>query len=130
MRTPPLRLALALALALAAAGCSGRGETPATPAYDSGEARNALIAALDAWKDGEARGLPRRKPPIRFEDDDLAAGLRLAEYELEEPDAPIGLHQDVPVILSMRDARGQVVRREARYQVATTPALAVLRSDR
>jgi hypothetical protein len=94
--------------------------------YDPEQAK----AALDAWKKGEAKALPRRHPPIRFVDDDLVAGMRLSDYEVEEPDAPIGLHQDVAVILSLRDARGEVVRREARYQVATEPGLAVLRSDR
>ncbi|MHC5545016.1 hypothetical protein ACYOEI_42815, partial [Singulisphaera rosea] len=88
-----------------------------------------LVAALDAWKKGEARSLARRDPPIRFVDDDLAAGLRLVEYELEEPDAPLLPFKDVPVILSMRDARGKTVRRETSYQVATDPKLAVLRSD-
>jgi hypothetical protein len=97
--------------------------------YNPEQARAALVTALDAWKKGEARALARRKPPIRFVDDDFVAGLRLSDYEIEEPDAPIGLHKDVSVILSLRDARGKVVRREANYQVATEPGLAVLRSD-
>jgi hypothetical protein len=63
-------------------------------------------------------------------DDDLLSGLRLSEYEIEEPDQPVKLHQDVSVILEMRDARGKRVRREARYQVGTDPTLSVLRSDR
>jgi hypothetical protein len=33
------------------------------------------------------------------------------------------------VILSLRDARGKAIQREAHYQIATEPALAVLRSD-
>ena len=53
----------------------------------------------------------------------------LSDYEIEEPDREIELHKDVEVILSLRDARGKVIRREARYQVATRPGLAVLRSD-
>jgi len=116
-------------LLLTVAGCAGAPELPAELRYDSGEARNALATALDAWKKGEARALARRNPPIRFLDDDFAAGLRLSDYEIEEPDREIELHKDVEVILSLRDARGNVVRREARYQVATKPGLAVLRSD-
>lgn len=119
-----------LTLLLVTAGCSGKPGQTVAPAYDSDQAKVALAAALDAWKKGEARALLDRKPPIRFVDDDLATGMRLADYEIEEPDAPIALHQDVEVILSLRDSRGKAIRREARYQVATKPGLAVLRSDR
>jgi hypothetical protein len=62
--------------------------------------------------------------------DDFVAGMRLTDYEIEEPDLPVALHKDGEVILSLRDPRGNRVRREARYQVATEPGLAVLRSDR
>lgn len=121
---------VSLALILTAVGCSGGTEPSLVPPYDSTEAHATLTAALDAWKRGEARSLGRRTPPIRFEDDDCVAGLRLAEYEVEEPDATVRLHQDIAVILSLRDGKGNVIRREAQYQVATSPILAVLRSDR
>ena len=111
--------ALLLAANLGCPGCSRPArETP----YDSEKARGALIAALEAWKKGEAKSLPKRNPPIRFVDDDLLSGLRLAEYEIDEPDLPFKLHEDVPVILEMRDAQGKRFRREARYQVSTEPA--------
>jgi hypothetical protein len=119
-----------LPLLVIAAGCWGGGEPAAETRYNPEQARIALIAALDAWKKGEARSLLRRNPPIRFVDDDLVEGLRLSEYEVEEPEGPTAPHQDVNVILSLRDTQGKVVRREARYQVATEPALAVLRNDR
>jgi hypothetical protein len=112
-------------------GCArGRDRPVDTPPHDSQAARSALAAALDAWKKGDARSLAKRSPAVRFVDDDMATGLRLSDYEIEEPDRPIGPHEDVAVILSLRDARGKVIRREARYQVATSPGLAVLRSDR
>jgi hypothetical protein len=112
------------------AGCRA-GEVPlAAPRYNPEQARAALVAALDAWKKGEAKALATRKPPIRFVDDDLVQGMRLLEYEIEEPEGPTALHQNVNVILSLRDAQGKPVRREARYQVAIEPMLAVLRSDR
>jgi hypothetical protein len=110
-------------------GCSGCSQPAAEAPYDSDGARTALIAALDAWKKGEAKSLAKRNPPIRFVDDDLISGHKLSEYEIDEPDLPLKLHQDVPVILEMRDAQGKRVRREARYQVSTEPALSVLRSD-
>ncbi len=117
-------------LLVVTAGCSGGREPAVEPRYDAEQARTALVAALDAWKKGEAKSLSKRNPPIRFDDDDLLAGLRLSDYEIEEPDLPLKPHQDVSVILSMRDARGKSVRREASYQVGTEPTLAVLRSDR
>ncbi|WP_165070782.1 hypothetical protein [Paludisphaera rhizosphaerae] len=129
MRTTPIILAPALALVLAA-GCGREPEGSGAPSYDSDQAKTTLVAALDAWKQGQAKSLPRRKPPIRFEDDDFAAGFKLTDYELEEPDATIGLHQDVPVFLSLRDKKGDVVNRRVLYQISTTPQIAVLRSDR
>ena len=111
-------------------GCSGASRTTPDIPFDSDKARSALVAALDAWKKGEAKSLSKRKPAIRFEDDDLLTGLRLAEYEIEEPDRPIQPFQDVEVILELKDARGKSVRREARYQVGLDPSVSVLRSDR
>src|SRR5271166_3997344 len=101
------------------AGCSGCSQPAPEAPFDSERARTALIAALDAWQKGEAKSLLKRNPPIRFVDDDLLSGLRLSEYEIEEPDLPVKLHQDVSVILELRDAQGERVRREARYQVGT-----------
>ena len=98
--------------------------------HDPERARLALVTALDSWKRGEASTLPRRNPPVRLADEDFAAGLQLADYDIEEPDAPVIPHKDVAVILSLRDGRGKTVRREARYQDSTDPGLAVFRSDR
>ncbi|AGA29082.1 hypothetical protein [Singulisphaera acidiphila] len=119
-----------LPLLIVATGCWEGGEPAAAIRYNPEQARTVLIATLDAWKKGEAKTLPKRNPPIRFVDDDFIDGLLLADYEIDEPDGPIGPHKDVNVILSLRDAYGKTIHREARYQVATEPALAVLRSDR
>ena len=116
-------------LLIVATGCSRSGPSPTDPAYDSDQARSTLTSALDAWKKGEAKALTRRNPPIRFVDDDLAAGLRLNDFEIQDPHGPIALHQDVPVSLSLRDRRGKVINREVHYQIALSPGLAVLRSD-
>jgi hypothetical protein len=119
-----------LPLLVIAAGCRGRVEPAAEAGYNPGAARSALIAALDAWKKGEAGKLPRRNPPVRFVDDDLVDGFRLTDYEIEDPDGPTGPHTDIEVILLLRDPLGKTVRRDAHYQVATRPSLAVLRNDR
>lgn len=119
-----------LGVLLFALGCSENESEYPVPPYNSEAAKSALVAALDAWKKGASRELPKRTPAIRFVDDDLASGMRLADYEIEEPDAEIALHKDVAVILLLRDGQGRTTRREARYQVATNPGLAVLRADR
>ena len=119
-----------MALLAVAAGCSGPSGPANQAPHDSEKARAALVAALDAWRKGDAKSLAKREPPIRFVDDDLVTGFKLTDYEIEEPDRPIRPHEDVAVILSLRDARGKGARREARYQVGTDPGLAVLRSDR
>jgi len=126
-----MRVSLVVSVVLAVVtGCSEQSRPAADGSYDSEQAGTALVTALDAWKKGDVKSLTKRNPPIRFDDDDMLAGLRLSDYEIEEPDAPFRPHQDVAVILSLRDARGKGVRREARYQVGTSPTLAVLRSDR
>ncbi len=118
-----------LAVLTVTAGCSRATEPAAQRGYDSERARSALIAALDAWKKGEARTLARRNPPIHFVDEDCTAGFRLSDYGIEDPDGPAGPHQNVHVILALCDARGKAVQRVTQYQVATEPGLAVLRSD-
>ena len=94
-----------------ALGCGTR-ETPSSPNYSSERARGALVATLDAWKKGEAKGLSKRKPPIRFVDDDFVSGMKLMEFAIAEIDAPIVKHKDVNVMLSLQSARGKTVRRD------------------
>ena len=54
--------------------------------------------------------MAQRNPPTRFYDDDLVAGLRLPDYEIEGPDREIEMNKDVEVILSLRDPRAPVIR--------------------
>jgi hypothetical protein len=119
-----------LTILVVVSGCSRGTESSVEVRHDPERARTALITALDAWKRGEAGKLARGNPAIRFVDEDFVAGRQLSGYELEEPDTPILPHQNVPVLLSMRDKRGKLIRRETHYQVSTDPMLAVLRSDK
>jgi hypothetical protein len=120
---------LAFLALIISVGCSRGARDPAEPPQDEVRARTALVSALDAWKQGKGKDLSKQQPPIRFVDEDFAAGYRLVEFDLVEPDAPILPFKNVPVILSLRDPRGRTVRRETAYQVTTSPAIAVLRSD-
>jgi hypothetical protein len=120
---------MALGLLVVLAGCWSEGTTENGAKHDAGRAKAALVTALDAWKSGGAKALKGLNPPVRLADEDFSAGWRLTDFEIEEPDAPVNAHQDVAVILLLKDGRGKTVRREARYQVASEPDLAVLRSD-
>ncbi|QEH35953.1 hypothetical protein OJF2_45100 [Aquisphaera giovannonii] len=121
---------LSLAALAAAVGCSGGAGRSAGPSAGAEEARSALFAALDAWKKGQPKALSDRDPPVRFVDDDFAAGMRLTGYAIQEPDRPIAPDEDIPVTLSLRDARGKSIRRVAAYRVSTSPAPTVERSGR
>lgn len=117
---------LALGLLLIVGSCSSR---PPLPPYDSKQAEQTLVTALDAWKQGQAYLLAQRVPSIRFEDEDYRSGLWLADYRLSSPDAGIRAFVDVPVTLTLRDRQGNAVEKTVAYQVALEPHLAVLRSD-
>jgi hypothetical protein len=88
-----------------------------------------LVDALDAWKDGKANSLAKHDPPIRFVDDDWAAGWQLADYEFDTPDVSIRPFADVQVNLTLQNRQGKTIEKTAAYQIALTPALSVLRSD-
>jgi hypothetical protein len=122
----PARLMGSVLIGLAAAGC-GRSNPPVS--YDSDQARATLCQALEAWKAGQAGQLPRRKPPIRFVDEDHAAGWRLTDFEWADPSQTVRPYQPVGVKLVLRDRRGQTIDKRASYQVTLEPRLAVLRSD-
>lgn len=122
----PCRRCLLLGALVLAAGCSSG---PPMPHYDSKQAEETLLAALDAWKAGQAGALGRRHPPVRFEDEDWRGGLQLADYRLKQPSGPVRAFEDVEVVLVLRDRRGATVEKTVAYQVALAPGLAVLRSD-
>ena len=65
-----------------------------------------LIDALDAWKQGTAVTLAKRKPPIRLADDDQRAGAKLLEYQLLKPDEPIKNHASTPVRIKISRGSG------------------------
>ncbi len=113
------------------AGCSGSGPTAtdSSTELDPEAARAALVASLDAWKQGQAVALANREPPIRFDDEDESSGLLLVDYKFLAPDAPIQANQDVPVRLTLRNSVGGKVERTTSYQIAPGPPIAVLRGD-
>lgn len=113
-------------LLLSAAGCPS--PNPLSP-YNSNQAEETLVLVLDAWKQGQAGALAKRKSPIRFEDEDYRNGSRLADYRIEKREMPLRPFNDVRVALSLRDRKGRKINKTVAYQIKTAPNLAVLRSD-
>ena len=110
-------------------GVSVSVSTETEAVFDSTAAKEALFTALDAWKQGKAGALSKRKPPIRFSDDDLRAGFKLLEYRLANPDEPIQRAKSFSVVLKVSRGNASPVERPALYQVSLTPQLAVSRAD-
>lgn len=118
------RLLILLGLVLMV-GCN---RAPQPSRHDVDRAREILVIALDAWKQGQVETLAKREPPIRFVDDDWRAGSQLTNYALEEPHFPSGPIQDVIVVLTLKNQQGET-QKTATYQVKIEPNPAVLRSD-
>jgi hypothetical protein len=113
-------------LLLLAAGCSSG---PPGPPYDSQQAEETLVLALDAWKQGHVGELARRRPPVRFEDEDYRNGLQLTGYRMDKGEGPLRPFADARVTLFLRDRRGNAVEKAVVYQVALGTHPAVLRND-
>jgi hypothetical protein len=125
VRTNRLRAPGLLLLAALAAGCSKGPPPPADPAAS----RDALRAALDAWKGGDApEALKARKPPVYVSDTDWRAGRRLIDYRVADGDEAYGGQRRCGVTL-MLDVGGRAIRKAAVYAVETSPALTVTRED-
>ncbi len=117
-----------LAMLLLTTGCSRRESPSEEIAYDSELARQTLIAALDAWRQGQTWGLARQVPPIRFHDDDQMAGWRLTDYQLPDASTPLAPFGEVLVTLRLQ-RHGATVEKTVAYQVSLTPQRAVFRGD-
>lgn len=115
-----------IAITIAAGGCGG---ASGVPAPDFAESRRILEAALGAWKEGKAKDLAALAPPIRLVDPDQSAGKKLIDYRIEGEPVAAGHTVDIPVVLTIRDAKGKTREVKGAYQVATVPDIAVLRND-
>ena len=117
---------LLLLVVLLAMGCA---PAPKLQDYDSRQAEETLILALEAWKHGRVDTLAKHDPPVRFEDEDYRSGFRLTDYRVDRRAMPLRAFEDVPVVLFLRDRRGRTVEETVSYQVTLAPNPAVLRND-
>lgn len=125
----PLRLALALAL-VALAGCGGS-VTPPGPT-DETAARERLIEALGAWRDGRkpADLAASASPPIYVADEDWAAGAGLVGFKADAgPGTQHGPAVRFPVALELRDPKGRNLTKKVVYEVAIDRTISVARLD-
>jgi hypothetical protein len=127
MSVKRLRIGFGLLLAALAAGCGGRLSPPAHA--DPAQARDALRAALDAWKRGEAPdALKGRRPPVMVIDPEWRGGFRLADFQIQD-DAPSGADLRCRVVLTLADGQGRAWPKAAVYDVGTSPAVTVSREE-
>jgi len=108
------RGAAGLALLLCLAGGCGKGLPPET---DAGQAREAIVAALDAWKEGRApETLRERRPPVDFRDVQWENGSRLTAYEVKGEERS-GLSVRFTVQLALQEKGGGSRERVVVYNV-------------
>ena len=111
---------LGLVLPLAA-GC-GRGLPPQT---DVAEAKAAVTAALDVWKNGESpEKLRQRKPPVDFKDLNQDRGSKLRNYEVEK-ETSSGVSASISVKLHLTEKSGMNRTRVVVYNVDAGPTIVV-----
>jgi hypothetical protein len=107
-------------------GCGKAKKPPADP----GVARDALRAALDAWKNGDHIGsLKVHAPPIQITDREWGGGYQLLDYKVLEEDQLFGSDLRCQVQLSLRNPKGKSLQKRATYSVGTNNALTVVRED-
>ena len=117
---------LAAALLATAAGCS-RSSAP----VDAPRARQALVAALNGWRRGEApAALQGASPALTVQDLDWMGGARLLDYQIAGDGREAGANLHIPARLTLRTPQGKELRKDVTYVVGTSPILTVFRAFR
>ena len=116
------RTGLALLMLIAIAGCG----KSLPPAADSNRAHEALVKALDAWRDGgSAETLRTASPAIYFNEPRFKGATRLVEYRIESEWAN-GLSWFCEVALTLKTEEGQTVKGQTGYCIDTDPAFVIV----
>ena len=116
------RLSWILLVLAAVSGC-GSGNAPLPSAS---EAKAALQAALDAWKEGKpASSLVEAKPSIQAVDHDWTVGKVLDAYVIGDEQAGEG-SKTFPVTLTLKGASGPV---DVRYMIFGRSPIHVYRDE-
>ncbi len=112
-------------LAFISSGCFGQ-SAPDTVRPDL--AKDTLIKALTAWKDGsKIDALQTQSPAIVVQDMDWSAGAQLKEFSLQGDGKAVGANLSIEVELTLVDSSGKTSKPKVWYLVGTDPALTVFR---
>jgi hypothetical protein len=115
-------------IAVCALGCSHQG--PPDRTLDPAQARELLVAVLDAWKSGRSHAEPlETEPSLRVADEDWLVGRRLIEYRLLPGESVVGERLSSPVGLSLETPEGRRISSQVVYLISTAPELSVIRVD-
>lgn len=115
---------LALGLLLLASCSSNK----TIPAPEASESRQALLDALEAWRNGEAPdALAQKSPALHVADEDWSNGVRLRNYQIGDESDVIGTSIRCQVVLHLQDPQGTLLPpRKVVYQAA---GRSVVRAD-
>ncbi len=112
-------------LAVCVVGCFGAN---APEAVRPELAKETLITALTAWKDGsQIDVLQTQSPAIVVQDMDWSAGKQLKEFTLQGDGKAVGANLSIEVELILADSSGKTSNSKVWYLVGTDPALTVFR---
>jgi hypothetical protein len=95
--------------------------------------QQALVAALEGWKQGDGfQELSDRTPSVSVVDDDLYCGLNLLDFRIESEGEPRGIGYTYVVSITVQDKNGakSPVRKRVAYTVVTEPKHAIIREER
>ena len=116
------RIIVFIGLVVLLGGCGSR-----RPEADVNRGRQAVVAALDSWKNNEpASKLKSLADPVEFSDE-LQKIYSLVDYTLGRVDASDPEVIRYAVVLKLKDKKGKVTEREAVYSVALKNPVAVAR---
>jgi hypothetical protein len=117
-------LALLVLTLLCQSGCQPAAE-PAAPE----QALDSLRQSLDAWKQGERPEAFQERTEITAVERRWTQGVRLLAYEIKGEGRMHGFDWQVLVQLSLQNKLGKKMHERAIYNVSTSPARVVVRSE-
>jgi hypothetical protein len=105
-------------------GCGGG----LAPDSNPEDARTALEAALQAWKNGESpKDLESHNPALVMNDPDWRAGKTLLQYRMQSTGTMFGRQVRWEVQIKVKDRSGKTTERKANYIIDTIPRLVIVR---
>jgi hypothetical protein len=117
---------LAAMVLLTLAGCSSGNAHAVNPS----QARDALVAALDHWKQGDPpRSLSSASPSMTVQDFEWERGAKLLDYQIlgdgQSKDANLSVK--VKLTLAGEQGKSKTVEKTVSYLVGTSPSVTVFR---